>query len=316
MLPTAWRPFGGEDRTQVVANREPGSRFYCRSGWHRLWLLRFAMSTYAVGDVQGCCAELQQLLRLIGFDPGTDRLLLVGDLVNRGPASLETLRLVRSLGSSAITVLGNHDLHLLAVAAGVARPGKGDTLEQILAAPDRDSLLGWLRSRPLLHRENGCVVVHAGLLPQWSMEDAQRLAGEVEFQLRSANSADLLGNLYGNQPDRWDERLTGAERWRVIVNAMTRMRFVSRAGVMEFASKGEADDPPPGHVPWFELPGRWRDDGLVICGHWSALGLRIADGLAALDTGCVWGGRLTALRLEDRQVFQVPALRPAAVHPR
>lgn len=270
------------------------------------------MSTYAVGDVQGCCAELQQLLGLIGFEPGVDRLLLVGDLVNRGPASLETLRLVRSLGRSAITVLGNHDLHLLAVAAGVAPAGKGDTLQPILAAPDRDQLLDWLRSRPLLYREDGWVLVHAGLLPQWSLEDAHLLAGEVEQQLRSPNSAECLGSLYGNKPDRWADSLSGMERSRVIVNAMTRMRFVTPDGVMEFASKGEADDPPPGHFPWFELPGRWRSDALVICGHWSALGLRLTDGLAALDTGCVWGGSLTALRLEDRQVFQVPAPGAAA----
>lgn len=268
------------------------------------------MSTYAVGDVQGCCAELQQLLELVRFDPSADRLLLVGDLVNRGPDSLGVLRLVRSLGDCAITVLGNHDLHLLAVAAGVARPGRGDTLDAILAAPDRDALLDWLRGRPLAHFENDRLLVHAGLLPQWSVADALRLAGEVSVQLVGSGSAAFLGRLYGDQPDRWSDSLTGMDRWRVVVNAMTRLRFMTPQGVMEFASKGVPGEAPQGFKPWFEVP-RQSAAAQVICGHWSALGLRLTRELAALDTGCVWGGQLTALRLEDAAIYQVPARQQA-----
>ena len=273
------------------------------------------MSTYAIGDIQGCCAEFRELLGHIGFDRGRDRLWLVGDMVNRGPDSLGVLRLVRGLGDSAVTVLGNHELHLLAVACGVQKERRGDTLAGLIAAPDAGELLDWLRQQPLLHHEQGRVLVHAGLLPEWDLALAQSLAGEVETQLRSPGYCGFLAGLYGNQPDRWTPGLQGMDRWRLTVNAMTRLRFVSDEGVMDFDAKGEVDDAPPGFRPWFELPHRLSADPLIVFGHWSALGLRVTPAIAALDTGCVWGGKLTALRLEDGKVFQVPSRMPAARHP-
>jgi bis(5'-nucleosyl)-tetraphosphatase (symmetrical) len=263
------------------------------------------MATYAIGDVQGCMRELEALLAQCDFDAAHDRLWFVGDLVNRGPASLEVLRFVRDLGERAITVLGNHDLHLLCLAQGVARPRPDDTLDAVLAAPDRDELLGWLRARRLLHAEDGYVLVHAGLLPQWDLPKALALAGEVQDALRGPGYASFLSRLYGSEPSAWDDALTGADRTRVVVNAMTRMRFCSDTGVMEFRAKGSVDATPPGYRPWFEVPGRRTASRTVVCGHWSALGLRIAPHLLALDSGCVWGGTLSAIRLQDRQVFQV-----------
>ena len=263
------------------------------------------MATYAIGDVQGCMRELEALLSQCAFDAGRDRLWFVGDLVNRGPASLEVLRFVRGLGERAITVLGNHDLHLLCLAQGVAHPRQDDTLEAVLAAPDRDELLGWLRTCRMLHAENGHVLVHAGLLPEWDLPKAQALAGEVQDALRGPGYATFLSRLYGSEPSEWDDALTGADRTRVVVNAMTRMRFCSDAGRMEFRAKGGVDATPAGYRPWFEVPGRRTASSTVVCGHWSALGLRIAPHLLALDTGCVWGGALSAVRLEDRAVFQV-----------
>ncbi|MFM9979898.1 MAG: symmetrical bis(5'-nucleosyl)-tetraphosphatase [Burkholderiales bacterium] len=264
------------------------------------------MATYAIGDVQGCMRELDALLAQCAFDAGRDRLWFVGDLVNRGPASLEVLRFVRDLGERAITVLGNHDLHLLCLAHGAARPRPDDTLEAVLAAPDRDELLGWLRTRRMLHSEDGHVLVHAGLLPQWDLPTAIALAGEVQEALRGPGYAAFLARLYGSEPSAWNDALAGADRTRVVVNAMTRMRFCSDAGVMEFRAKGGVDATPAGYRPWFEVPGRRTATTTVVCGHWSALGLRIAPNLLALDTGCVWGGALSAVRLEDRQLFRVP----------
>jgi len=264
------------------------------------------MSTYAIGDVQGCFDELRSLLDNISFDRARDRLWLVGDLVNRGPQSLEVLRFVRDLGDAAISVLGNHDLHLLTLAAGLAKPRADDTLDDVLAAPDRAELIEWLRWRPMIHAEGEYVLVHAGLLPQWSAEQAQALAREVEAALRGPRYRDFLANLYGSEPDRWDESLRGADRLRVIVNAMTRLRFCTDEGAMEFRTKGEATAAPAGYLPWFEIPGRRSASHTVVCGHWSALGLRIAPRLLAIDSGCVWGGRLTAVRLEDRKVTQEP----------
>lgn len=262
------------------------------------------MATYAIGDLQGCLDPLLALLREIRFDPHEDRLWFTGDLVNRGPQSLETLRFVRSLGERAITVLGNHDLHLLALAAGCGRPRADDTLDGILNAEDRDELLEWLRRRPMLHAEGEYVLVHAGLLPQWSVRQARELAAEVEARLRAPDYGDFLAKLWGNQPDRWDDALQGIDRWRVIVNAMTRMRFCSAQGVMEFQTKGEVRAAPPGYMPWFDVPGRASADATVVFGHWSALGWYERPNLLGLDSGCVWGGRLTAVRLEDRRVFQ------------
>jgi bis(5'-nucleosyl)-tetraphosphatase (symmetrical) len=264
------------------------------------------MATYAIGDVQGCFTALRALLDAVGFDAARDRLWFVGDLVNRGPQSLEVLRFVRGLGDRAVVVLGNHDLHLLASAAGYAKRRMDDTFEAVLAAPDCEDLLDWLRFRPMLHVQDGYVVVHAGLLPSWTVPQAQDLAAEVEHELRVKRYRDFLAQLYGSRPASWSDALTGMDRLRVIVNAMTRMRFVSIDGEMEFATKGETAKAPPGFMPWFDVPGRLTRGLPIVCGHWSALGLRIRSDLLALDTGCVWGGALTAVRLEDRRVFQTP----------
>jgi len=272
------------------------------------------MSIYAVGDIQGCHAELVRLLDKIKFDQAADRLWLVGDLVNRGPGSLEVLRLIKSLDDSAITVLGNHDLHLLAVAEGVAELHRTDTLDEILNAPDRDELLHWLRKQKLLHAQDGYVLVHAGLLPQWSVAQAERLAREVEAELRSNEYHTFLSRMYGNAPHSWDDELTGYKRLRVIVNAFTRMRICTREGEMEFKFKSEMENIPAGYMPWFDVPDRASRDATVIVGHWSALGLLLRDDVMALDTGCLWGGPMSAIRLEDRELFQVSCTNPVAKH--
>jgi len=272
-----------------------------------------AMATYAIGDVQGSFEELQALLGTIGFERNKDCLWFVGDLVNRGPASLATLRFVRDLSTRARTVLGNHDLHLLALAHGVVKEREDDTLAEVLAAPDRDELLDWLRRLPMIHVEADHVLVHAGLLPQWDVATAQALASEVEAELRGPRHREFLAQLYGSRPDRWSDSLRGIDRLRVIVNAMTRLRFCTPDGVMEFHTKGETTEAPAGHLPWFDVPGRRSADRTVICGHWSALGLRVAPKLLALDSGCVWGGKLTAIRLEDRRLYQVPCAANAAL---
>ncbi|MCC6474982.1 MAG: symmetrical bis(5'-nucleosyl)-tetraphosphatase [Burkholderiales bacterium] len=267
------------------------------------------MSTYAIGDIQGCYDELRRLLDEIGFDPARDRLWLGGDLVNRGPQSLAVLRFVRGLGAAALTVLGNHDLHLVVRAMGFDRPRRDDTFQDVLEAPDGPELVDWLRLQPLIHVEPPWAMVHAGLLPQWTLARAQALAREAQEALRGPRHREFLGELYGSDPDRWDDALAGAERLRVIVNAMTRMRFCTIDGVMEFRSKGEVEHAPPGFMPWFEVPGRRSSAQRLICGHWSALGLRLGKNFVALDSGCVWGGSLTAFRLEDRRVFQAACSR-------
>lgn len=263
------------------------------------------MAIYAVGDVQGCHTELVQLLEKIQFDTTIDQLWLVGDLVNRGPDSLQVLRLVKSLGSSAITVLGNHDLHLLAVAEGVAELHHSDTLDEILQAPDRDELLFWLRNQKLLHAENDFVLVHAGLLPGWTVKQAAQLASEAEEALRGNNYVELLAHMYGNRPNHWQDDLTGYNRLRVIINALTRLRICTDSGVMEFKFKGETKDIPLDYHAWFAVAQRASADSTVIFGHWSALGLMLKEKVIALDTGCLWGGPLTAIRLEDREVLQI-----------
>ena len=272
------------------------------------------MATYAVGDIQGCYTELLQLLDVMGFNLVHDRLWLVGDLVNRGPDSLEVLRFIKSLGDSAITVLGNHDLHLLAVAEGVAELHRTDTLDELLNAPDRDELLTWLRHQRLLHAEGEHVLVHAGLLPQWSVKQAASLAREVEDALRGTDYVTFLERMYGNTPHAWDDDLHGYKRLRVIVNAFTRLRIVTLQGEMDFRFKGELDNIPDGYLPWYEAPKRKSRNATVIFGHWSALGLLLRDDVIALDTGCLWGGPMSAIRLEDRELFQVPCTNPVAKH--
>ncbi len=272
------------------------------------------MATYAVGDIQGCYTELRKLLDSVSFDPAQDTLWLVGDLVNRGPDSLAVLRFVKSLGDAAVTVLGNHDLHLLAVAEGVAELHRTDTLGEILKAPDRDELLYWLRQQRLLHAEDGYALVHAGLLPQWTIEQAAGLAAEVEGALRADDYAVFLARMYGNAPHAWDDSLRGYARLRVIVNALTRLRIVTPQGEMEFRFKGEPADIPEGYLPWYDAPGRRSHRATVIFGHWSALGLVLQSKVIALDTGCLWGGPMSAVRLEDRQLFQVPCANPVAKH--
>src|SRR5689334_14765538 len=265
------------------------------------------MATYAIGDVQGCYAELRTLLAEIGFG-SRDELWFVGDLVNRGPQSLEVLRFVRALGERAEVVLGNHDLHLITQHEGLARARADDTFSDVLAAPDRRELIDWLRRRPLMYASDGYAMVHAGLLPQWSVEEALALAREVERALAAANYRDFLAHMYGSEPAQWSPTLSGWERLRVIVNAMTRLRFCTSGGKMDFRAKGTKA--PRGYHPWFEL--RRSDDPPLVCGHWSALGVKLTARLAALDSGCVWGGKLTALRLEDRRLYQVPCARAEA----
>ena len=264
------------------------------------------MATYAIGDIQGCYHSFLSLLEVIQFDSTQDKLWLVGDLINRGSGSLEMLRWARNHDSCLIMVLGNHDLHALAVAEGYVRVHRSDTLQPILDASDRDELLEWLRFRPMMHAEGDLVVVHAGLLPQWQSGQALELGREVEVALRGDGYQDFLSQMYGNYPLRWDASLQGMDRLRMITNVMTRLRVCTLDGTMDFDFKGELADVPLGTIPWFDVPARCSSDATVIFGHWSALGLQQRDNLYALDTGCLWGGRLTALRLEDRQIFQVP----------
>ncbi len=263
------------------------------------------MDTFAIGDLQGCAAELTRLLdRIDTVSPGA-QLVFVGDLVNRGPASLETLRKVRQLGARARTVLGNHDLHLLAVRQGIRPPSSGDTLDALLAAPDCDELLDWLRHQPLAMMADGHLVVHAGVLPPWSAAQVLDLASEVGHALQGKGWPDFLRTMYGNQPARWDDKLQGADRLRCIVNALTRLRFCSTGGEMEFATKEGPGRPPDGYLPWFDVPGRRTADTPVVFGHWSALGLVQREYLTGLDSGCVWGGKLSARRLSDGLLVQV-----------
>lgn len=264
------------------------------------------MPTYAVGDIQGCYATLMKLLDRIRFDPERDRLWLVGDLVNRGPRSLEVLRWGFRLGGRLTVVLGNHDFHLLRRAYGAARPKRQDTLDAVLGAPDRDELLDWLRTRALLYREGGYVLVHAGLLPQWTPAMAERLARELQNALAGPRVRSLLGKLRGDSPARWRDSLRGVTRLRVLVNALTRLRTCHADGRMCLDFSGMPDSAPPGCLPWFAQPRRRSRAATVIFGHWAALGFRMAPGIIALDSGCVWGGTLTAVRLDDGAVFQEP----------
>ena len=263
------------------------------------------MATYAIGDVQGCFAELQCLLERIGFDPAVDRLWFTGDLVNRGPHSLETLRYIKGLGPAAISVLGNHDLHLLAVACGVSRTKRKDTFQAILDAPDREELLAWLRHRPLLHAGEGFYLIHAGLPPQWDMEKALSCAREVEKVLRSAEWAVFLAHMYGDEPALWSDDLRSWDRLRFITNCLTRMRYCDKKGALDFHEKGSPGSQPGRLVPWFQAPGRQSAGARVIFGHWSTLGFHEENACFGLDTGCLWGGELTALCLDGERTQRV-----------
>jgi bis(5'-nucleosyl)-tetraphosphatase (symmetrical) len=271
------------------------------------------MKTYVIGDLQGCAHEAGLLLERIAAHAHAiqeARILFVGDLINRGPASLTALRRMKALSESSggrvEALLGNHDLHLLAVAAGVQQASRSDTLDEILAAPDRDELIAWLRRRPLAMFVDAHLLVHAGVPPQWSAEQTMALAAEVEEVLRGDSWVDFLARMYGNQPDRWDDSLEGIERLRCIVNALTRMRLCWPDGRMDFLHK-ESDKGPEGSslLPWFDVPGRRTADVTVVFGHWSALGLVLRPNLVGLDSGCVWGGKLTAVCLDDRTLLQV-----------
>ena len=260
-----------------------------------------------IGDVQGCCGALDALLEKVAFSPSRDHLTVLGDLVNRGPQSLATLRRLRGLGTSATCLLGNHDLHLLAAAHGVRKPSKGDTLGEILDAPDRVELIAWLRHRPLAVQAEGWLCVHAGVVPQWTLATTLQMAGEVEQQLRSPDWADFLKQMYGNEPAAWDASLSGAVRLRFAVNVFTRIRFVDAQGAMDFASKDASSAPPAGHTAWFDAPHRQTAGVPIAFGHWSTLGLVQRPDLLALDTGCVWGGKLSAARVDGGrcEIFQV-----------
>ncbi len=261
------------------------------------------MATYAIGDVQGCFDELQRLLQKIGYRKTTDRLWFVGDLVNRGPKSLQVLRFVRDLGRRAVTVLGNHDLHLIAQYEGIEKIRRADTFQDVLDARDAPDLIAWLRRRPMVHAEGSHAMVHAGLLPQWSIAKAKRLGGEVSAALAAANYRAFLEHMYGDKPSRWSDALTGWDRLRVIVNAMTRMRYCDRSGRMDLETSGS--EPARGYRRWYETRRRERGKTLIF-GHWSQLGLVRAPGIQGLDSGCIWGGQLSALRLQDHRLLQVP----------
>jgi len=273
------------------------------------------MAHYAIGDVQGCHAELCELLELIAFSPRDDRLWLVGDLVNRGPSSLAVLRELMALGDAATAVLGNHDFHLLTIAYGLRKPHRGDTVDDILAAPDCDALVEWLARRPLVVAADDCLMVHAGLLPSWTPETALALSREVEAVMASSDRRAFLEALYGDEPRRWRDDLAGTDRLRAIVNVCTRLRYCTADDTMEFREKRGPAHTPDGFRAWFAQPARKSAGVTVICGHWSALDLMLAPNVAMLDSGCVWGGPLTAIRLPDRRVYQVPSRQAALPKP-
>lgn len=266
------------------------------------------MATYAIGDIQGCFNALTRLLDHIQFDANQDVLWFAGDIINRGPDSLAVLRYIKSLGDTHQTVLGNHDLHLLTVAYDIRPPHPSDTLDEILNAPDRDELLAWLAHRPLLvHDEaNNYVMTHAGLAPMWDIATAKRLAKEVESHLQSQQIIEFLEQLYGNEPSYWEESLSGYDRLRCIVNYLTRMRFCDEAGGLHLIYKGDIQHKPAHLIPWFEVTNRKNTEINIIFGHWAALhGQTTMPKVYALDTGCIWGNCLTAMRLHDKKLFQV-----------
>ncbi|MGQ0699075.1 MAG: symmetrical bis(5'-nucleosyl)-tetraphosphatase [Panacagrimonas sp.] len=267
------------------------------------------MPTYAIGDVQGCHEELVALLAAIRFDPARDQIVLVGDLVNRGPHSLEVLRLARDLGSAAVTILGNHDLHLLAVANG-GTTGRRDTLTEVLVAPDGDELLDWLARQPLAwqHPDTGTLLVHAGLAPHWSASQTLVLASEAGKVISGKSGSRFFARMYGDQPERWSDSLRGIDRTRFVVNCLTRLRYCHPDGRLDLRPKGAPGTQAPGLLPWFQVPGRASQDVPIVFGHWSTLGKVYwpQERVYGLDTGCIWGGQLTALELETGRLFQVP----------
>lgn len=257
------------------------------------------MAVYAIGDIQGCLSSLQSLLDKVKFDPGSDRVWFVGDLVNRGPQSLETLRFIRGLGDSAITVLGNHDLHMMAISQGLRPQTHRDNISDVLAAPDRDELFDWIRRKPLMHHDAtlGFTMVHAGFSPSWDLHEAQCCAAEVESVLQSSDYRKFISQMYGDEPRRWEGNVTGIERWRYIVNCFTRLRFCDVDGRLTLKEKGSPSQH-EGLLPWFQVPGRKSVDLRIVFGHWSTLGRYQGDNVYCLDSGCVWGGEMTALRLD------------------
>ena len=272
---------------------------------------------YLIGDVQGCCGALDRLLDKIAFSPSRDHAYVLGDLVNRGPQSLETLRRLSGLGASATCLLGNHDLNLLAVAQGVRKPHKGDTIAQILDAPEREAWLHWLRQQRMAVFEHGWLMVHAGVVPQWDTAQTLALAAEVEALLRGPALADFLPTMYGDQPARWTESLAGAERWRFVINVLTRTRYVAADGTLDLVTKDGADGAPAGFYPWFEAPQRRTRGTPIAFGHWASLGLVDRPDLLALDTGCVWGRSLSAARIDGarREIVQVDCGEPESISP-
>ncbi len=273
------------------------------------------MSTYAIGDIQGCYQELLDLLDLLNFDNNRDQLWFTGDLVNRGPLSLEVLRFVKSLGDSAITVLGNHDLHLLAIAHNKRKQHKKDTIDKILHAPDCDELIDWITNLPFIHRNTDFCLIHAGLAPQWDMIQSEELAHEVENILRGEQLNTFLENMYGDIPDHWEDDLENWDRLRVITNAFTRLRYLDKHGVFALNEKGPPGTQTKPFKPWFSIPGRKTAHQKIIFGHWSTVYLGDIKNFREfnvfpMDTGCLWGGTLSALRLDDEKWFSVPSQQP------
>jgi bis(5'-nucleosyl)-tetraphosphatase (symmetrical) len=266
------------------------------------------MATYAIGDVQGCFLELQQLVEKIRFDPANDRLWFVGDLVNRGPRSLDVLRFVKGLGNAAVSVLGNHELHLLSCAYGARQPKARDTFADVLEAADRDELVAWIAERPVLHREGDYILVHAGIHPTWSTDDALAYAREVEQPLREAPAATIRMLREREAAPQWHPGMSGPDRVRTIVAIFTRMRTCTEEGTLNMDFDGPPAQAPHGCRAWFEWPGRCAEEATVVFGHWAALGVHVDVHVIALDSACVWGGQLSALRLDDGRLFQQPAL--------
>ncbi|HYF41130.1 MAG TPA: symmetrical bis(5'-nucleosyl)-tetraphosphatase [Ramlibacter sp.] len=263
------------------------------------------MALYLIGDVQGCDAALGKLLDKLAFSPSRDRLFMLGDLVNRGPDSAAVLRRLMALGDGARCLLGNHDLSLLAVAHGCRAPHRNDTMDPVLLADDRDAMLDWLRHQHMAIHEHGLLMVHGGVLPQWDLAQVMALAGEAEAVLRGPGLAGFLRQMYGNEPAQWDDSLAGADRLRVIVNALTRLRFCTSEGVMDLKASGTPQQAPEGFMPWFDVPGRKTAGLRIAFGHWSTLGFVQRPDILSLDTGCVWGGCLSAWRLDTEELVQV-----------